>query len=433
MFKNILTYCFLLCAISSQGQEILQFSTSSFDLDIDLAAWPYYITHGLLIQDEEPELVYKKYPKIKKIALQKWKTPQDTSHIFTIKKKTSLLYKVARVGITKNVTFSENGLISHTTVGQEWLNKDSSNVQLVNLVDTFIACTKDSSACIYSITIVNRGIVQPSKCPEAFTRWYKRIDKDVLGRPIKIQWLAVEKHCLSKDFLLDSTNWNQAKNIDFNDYIQKHYDDYDYLGADCFIPARRSVPEYSPVSNIITRNFFIYYRVLQAKQKWTIIMPPRALVSFHYEYNDTGWVEKCYIGDPALTRVRHFNTNNEETIRTQEVFHAYHLSTANRRLYMDTIYHNHNAKGDLVKIDLRKSVTPRDGAFYLYLNYAKWHNTFTRQEPEDWFRFKRTAAEIEEQVQEFEYTSFDERGNWTARIVKNSLYPYQYRRLEYYD
>jgi len=164
-------------------------------------------------------------------------------------------------------------------------------------------------------------------------------------------------------------------------------------------------------------------------------MPSDAMarLEFRYEYTDTNTIEYCYMNhlyetNTILRRVRYFDAQKNETMRV--------ICADDKK---DTIHYHYNSAGDLIKIDMRQARMPinvvsqkyypnnppiPDDLFPSYL-----HEVFVRQEPINWYTFNNNDIKI----QEFEYLSFDERGNWTMRMVTNSLFPYQFRRLEYYD
>jgi hypothetical protein len=428
MAKFLFCCLCLIYGISAKGQEIYDFQPDWEELDFSLGI----AINGFVIQDDNPDFVYQKYKGIKKIEEQRWLFNPDSTILLIAWKGVS--NNKQRNSITKTAIFSSNSLPVSTEVFQNVGEECTDN--FFSFSEELAAASADSAVLIYKVLVSTRSLHNRDPYAVFEIIWYKRVDRDKLKRTSRIRWIAPEIYHQKPVLFLDTLLWAESKYIDFGEcdfaypdrYISNLWHTnyaYMWLGKNTILDAFEKVP-YSDFE-LLPCAFHALYR--------KAYMPSDAMarLEFRYEYTDTNTIEYCYMNhlyktNTILRRVRYFDAQKNETMRV--------ICADDKK---DTIHYHYNSAGDLIKIDMRQARMPINVVsqkYYpnnppspddLYPSYL--HEVFVRQEPINWYTFNNNDIKI----QEFEYLSFDERGNWTMRMVKNSLFPYQFRRLEYYD
>jgi (2Fe-2S) ferredoxin len=430
---KIISLCllYIYCA-NAKGQEIYDFQDTA---PHHLIEYPDgVVLYGFIIHDDTPDFVYRKYKGIKKIEEQRWRFNPDTNQIKNISSELNLNNNKSvsdRKAIGKIITFAPNALPIQTKIVQSLDSTFLKNI--CNWSEELVSVSADSSTLIYNILLSTQRLLdKPFYMGYTDVPWTKRVDRDAAKRTIRIRWLLGNPikglSLFSDDFLLKS-----LKYPNFYTYMP-HYNDNNFWWG----PRANNLSQYT---YLLPRSWYAADELEHIQSRYKILpdfiksLTPilrrapqfKGNVELKYTYTDTSTVEYCYIVvgrsyyfKNKLCRVRHFDAKGNETQRI--------IFPDDSK---DTIYYHYNSAGDLSKIDMRHAKMPINIVCQYYQKYPSYlYELFVRQEPINWYS---KAAQPEAKSQEFIYLSFDERGNWTARLVRNSLFPYQIRRLEYYD
>jgi hypothetical protein len=422
--------------MSAKAQEIYDFQDTAPGEElaghIDFIYPDGVVLYGFIIHDDTPDFVYRKYEGIKKIEEQRWQFNPDTNQIKNISSELNLNNNKSvsyRKAIGKIITFAPNALPTQTKIIQSLDSTFSENI--CNWSEELVSATADSSTLIYNILLSTQRLLD-KQFYMSYTNvaWTKRVDRDAAKRTTRISWVsgaATEGlNSFSSDLLSKSLKYPI-----FYTYMP-HYDDNNFWWG----PGANNLSQYTC---LLPRSWYAADELEHIQSRYKILpdfiksLTPilrrtpkfKGNVELKYTYTDTSTVEYCYIATGfsfknKLCRVRHFNAQGNETQRI--------IFPDDSK---DTIYYHYNSAGDLSKIDMRQAKMPINIVAQKHYNYPSYlYELFVRQEPINWYS---KEAQPEAKSQEFTYLSFDKRGNWTARLVTNSLFPYQIRRLEYYD
>jgi hypothetical protein len=428
MAKFLFCCLCLIYGISAKGQEIYDFQdTAPRDVLIEHIDFLYpdvVVLYGFIIHDDNPDFVYRKYEGIKKIEEQRWRFNPDTNQIKNISSELNLNNNKSvsdRKAIGKIITFAPNALPIQTKIIQSLDSTLSENI--CNWSEELVSASADSSTLIYNILLSTQRLLdKPFYMSYTGVPWTKRVDRDAAKRTTRISWVSGAAikglNSFSDNLLSDSLKYPI-----FYTYMPHYNENYWHSRYICLFPhswyAADELEHIQSRYKILPDFIKSLTPILRRTPKF------KGNVELKYTYTDTSTVEYCYIAtgfsfENKLCRVRHFDAQGNETQRI--------IFPDNSK---DTIYYHYNSAGDLSKIDMRQAKMPINIVAQKHYKYPSYlYELFVRQEPINWYS---KEAQPEAKSQEFTYLSFDERGNWTMRMVKNSLFPYQFRRLEYYD